>query len=123
MDIFNIEEARFKDQAVQVYSTEYHSTSNIFICNRIRQNECCEAETQANLPFSRKLTLLRKCKTVADKSCGTDICYTVKIVGPDPLDLNENSLLQYGNWFYGFQSIEEDQDLLDLAGSIYFVFY
>lgn len=116
MDIVNIAEPRFKDQAVQVYSTENHSTANIFICNRIRENEVCEAETQANLHFSSKLTLLGKCKTVTDKGCGTDICYTDKMVGPDPLDLNKSSLLQCDNGFHGFKSLEDDHDLLDLAG-------
>lgn len=38
------------------------------------------------------------------------------MAGPDPVDLNENSLLQCCKGFHGYLSVEEDQDLLDLAG-------
>lgn len=55
--------------------------------------------------------------SVAEKKCVTDIVCINKSVGPDPPSAQAKSkeLLQYTSGFHGFESLDDDQDLLDLG--------
>lgn len=112
-----IKEPRIKDQAVQVYFPDEFFEEKLFVCNRSKENGLCEAETQTNIPLSRKNYLSGKKTSFTDKCCGTSVTFADKIVGPDPLDLsNKDSLLLCRKGFHGFNSLRNDQNFLDIAG-------
>lgn len=101
------------DVGTQVDFLPRYNDYNIFICNRVEYNNCCTAETQADLYIrhSNKKQFIQP--KYVDKQCGNEITYTDKCIGP--VD-DGSSRLKCTNGFHGRESISCDMAMLDLAG-------
>ena len=105
----------FIDQGCQVntyYSDPDTEPSNTFICNRLMYiNGFCDAETQTDIIQCTKLVVVPNRKKLKDKKCGTSL----KLVDQSTQYDLKNDVPQKKH-FEGFASIENDEQMVDLAG-------
>lgn len=87
---------------------EISDNCKLFICNRICANGVCEAETQAYIPYCRKVSVPDFSEVTHEQCCGDDKEFQDTCVGPGSMD-SDNYLL---DCVEGFPIIKTEQDLL-----------
>jgi hypothetical protein len=91
----------------------------LFVCNRTRDGNLNEAETQTYIPPSKEKNIVEaQIKPISkDKCCGEEKVFVDTAVGPcRDIRAKNETLSDCGSGFHGFGSIKSDQGLLDLAG-------
>lgn len=86
------EEPLFKDEGTQVDFLDVPNECNVFICNLRKENNTCEAETQAN--FNYNLVRPPSKIKVIDKCCGNHVEYRDSMVGPNADGNSGDSLIR-----------------------------